>query len=613
MASRPTRLAAGGSLLLGSVVTGTAVDLHSASAIGTTITVDSLADGPADPNHCFDPTVGNCTLRDAITVSNYLAGPDTITFDPALTGSIVLTSNLEYLSDGVVIEGPGADVLTVDGSNQYSGFVSDISMDPVTQQFPRVDLEIGGLTLRALSSATPPRFGAITIISGSLHAHDLVVTGSTMTQASEYLSSPVAVGLLGYSVGNLRSTSAVLERVTITDNHGAVGTGTNDASTAGSVILLAEDVELHDCTITDNSADRLAGPVLFGTSVEVTDSLIDGNISRLDFSGLVISAENTVVTGTVITNNSALTASGLFDYGEVLDPSGRSSHSVVRDSVIAHNHVLYGAVALFASTTAEIERVSIVDNVSDGIAPPPELSAPASNYDQSAIVVVRSDATLSSSTVADNVGVAISVENLADVGPAPTANSIGPSAASTRSSAPAAGLAHLLGRLHGPDRNAPATGPGAPATLRLAHSTVASNTRGGIIEHTTGDPLTASNVLLDHSIVSDNGGSTLAPDDLATPSTSRFSLIGRMSITPTEGFGGGNRFGAPADLEPLQWFSPLAALRPIGLRSAAWNTGDPEFVPPPTTDQRGEPRLVDIVDMGSFEVQERFVVPRFTG
>jgi hypothetical protein len=52
---------------------------------------------------------------------------------------------------------------------------------------------------------------------------------------------------------------------------------------------------------------------------------------------------------------------------------------------------------------------------------------------------------------------------------------------------------------------------------------------------------------------------------------------------------------------------------PILFGSAAWNAGDPGFVPPPETDQRGLPRVVDVIDIGAYEVQEAVQTPKFTG
>jgi len=59
--------------------------------------------------------IGSGSLRDAITQVNGGAGGDTITF--SVTGTILLNSTLPDLSKNVTITGPGASLLTINGSN----------------------------------------------------------------------------------------------------------------------------------------------------------------------------------------------------------------------------------------------------------------------------------------------------------------------------------------------------------------------------------------------------------------------------------------------------------------------------------------------------------------
>ena len=76
---------------------------------------------------------------------------------------------------------------------------------------------------------------------------------------------------------------------------------------------------------------------------------------------------------------------------------------------------------------------------------------------------------------------------------------------------------------------------------------------------------------------------------------------------------GRNLLGVDPGLQPLEWTSPFVGVVPILFGSAAWNTGNPSFTPPPATDQRGLPRVVDIIDIGAYEVQEAVLLPKFTG
>ena len=71
-------LGAGGVLVAGSAAALLTALAGSAGAAAS-ITVDSSADGAADPTHCTDGVFNNCTLRDAAALA---ADGDTITFFP---------------------------------------------------------------------------------------------------------------------------------------------------------------------------------------------------------------------------------------------------------------------------------------------------------------------------------------------------------------------------------------------------------------------------------------------------------------------------------------------------------------------------------------------------
>src|SRR5438874_10078715 len=75
-------------------------------AHAATIMVNSTADN--GPGNCSS----TCTLRDAIAVAN--AG-DTISFS-AITGTITLTGGTLTIAKSLMIAGPGASSLAVDGN-----------------------------------------------------------------------------------------------------------------------------------------------------------------------------------------------------------------------------------------------------------------------------------------------------------------------------------------------------------------------------------------------------------------------------------------------------------------------------------------------------------------
>jgi hypothetical protein len=138
-------------------------------------------------------------------------------------------------------------------------------------------------------------------------------------------------------------------------------------------------------------------------------------------------------------------------------------------------------------------------------------------------------------------------------------------------------------------------------SLAILETTIASNTAVG----TGGGAFTqAGPVLVGNSIAADN---TAAIDnDLGTSGTGSFdvsySLVespGTASITDS----GGNLFNQDPQLGPLADNGGPTPTHLPANASPVVNAGDPAFTPPPSTDQRGLPRVVNgRIDMGSVEV-----------
>ena len=89
--------------------------LEQTVSAATTFTVNSTGDG-ADSNLadgvCNDGT-GACTLRAAIQQANSVSGDDTINFNLPGSNIIKLDTQLEAIGGNLVINGPGANALTV--------------------------------------------------------------------------------------------------------------------------------------------------------------------------------------------------------------------------------------------------------------------------------------------------------------------------------------------------------------------------------------------------------------------------------------------------------------------------------------------------------------------
>jgi len=105
---------------------------------------------------------GAGSLRDAIAQANVSTPPNSIHFDPGVTGSIVLTTGQIQISSPMSIVGPGAAILTIDG-NASSRIFSIFLTDPAcpTLDGPNYLVSISGLRLTNAHRTTSNSAGAI--------------------------------------------------------------------------------------------------------------------------------------------------------------------------------------------------------------------------------------------------------------------------------------------------------------------------------------------------------------------------------------------------------------------------------------------------------------------
>jgi hypothetical protein len=157
-------------------------------------TVSSLADS------------GPSSLRDILTAANADPTASTITFDPALNGGTIALSSAALpaiTASGLSIEGPGASLLTVSGSDKV---------------------------------------GIFSVAAGAAHVS---ISGLTIAHGRSYEGNPG-----GPALSN--AGEVTLSACTVSDNHAGVGLGIISASGGG--ILNDGTMTVSACTISSNSA-----------------------------------------------------------------------------------------------------------------------------------------------------------------------------------------------------------------------------------------------------------------------------------------------------------------------------------------------------------------------
>jgi hypothetical protein len=336
------------------------------------LVVDTLAD-ESDGNY----TIGNLSLREALLLANTHPSVDTISFSPALTSAapatILLTLGELAIADSLTINGPGANLLTIDASNNDptpeldngdGSRVFNISDGTGTLRTVRIH----GLTLTGGDAS--PTGGAI------LSREDLTVSECTISG-----NSAVTNG------GGIDATRLILHNSTIRDNAALSGGGilggivtiessqilNNSIRTGGNSGggVRATNATISGSTISGNSARRGGGGIVAPT-ITVTDSTISGNLAGDGHGGGIYHTgtggqQVLIVSNCTISDNTAGGAFSVFEGGG----GGIFSKGTVSvfDTLLSNNSGRHGGgISHFGSSTTSLTVVGsrILDNEATG-------------------------------------------------------------------------------------------------------------------------------------------------------------------------------------------------------------------------------------------------------
>jgi len=288
------------SLAAGSLGTISSSGLYTAPASGTgsaTVTATSATlTGTAIVSVVSQPTYtvttladsGSGSLRAAIAWADANPGNDLINF--AVTGTIALQSALPALTTNVTIEGPGANLLTIQGS---SGTASS-----------------GGVFV--VSAGASDSICGLTISGGKASYGGGVYNSGTLTISNDMLANNAGTYYGGgvCNVGNLTVIGS-----TFVGNHagyygGGIYAGSGDTTT------------ISNSTFTTNSAGYYGGAVA-------------------NLYGML-----TVTNATIAGNTAVYYAGGIFTY------SMGSDVTTLRNTIVAANQATYGMPDIYGSVAA---------------------------------------------------------------------------------------------------------------------------------------------------------------------------------------------------------------------------------------------------------------------
>src|SRR5947208_14283544 len=144
---------------------------------------------------------GSGSLRQAILDANAMPGDDTVQI--TATGTIVLSSPLPQITDNIVLNGPGANLLTVSGNNAVRVF---ITRSGTTNVFSGISIA-SGLATNGANGAAIENAGDLTLISCAVaNSHTLAGLGGGI-----------------YNSGNLNLFNSMVASNSVTGGDGSVG------------------------------------------------------------------------------------------------------------------------------------------------------------------------------------------------------------------------------------------------------------------------------------------------------------------------------------------------------------------------------------------------------
>ncbi|MBV9495282.1 MAG: right-handed parallel beta-helix repeat-containing protein, partial [Acidobacteria bacterium] len=552
--------ASGGSKKSKKALTAFAAGAASLTAVGAqaaTITVNSLAD---------NTTAGDaqCTVREALANANSNSdttggdcvagsGADTINLT-ALAGTITLGGTQLPISDSTTITGPGAATLTIDGATTSRIFY-------IYNNAATLTVTISGLTA---TRGRASNGGGIVSKGEIVSLNNVTISSSTGTSA-------------GGGVANIGG-SLTIQSSTISGNTAQSTNG------GGGIYNVGGALTVNNSIITSNTSSSLvsrAGAIAILSTTQptlITNTQITNNTTP--GKGAAMGVKTNAAGGTLTIDHSVITGNTATGRGGAFFLYRTGGAITLSNDQISNNTTNNRGGGLFLyNITANI---TISDTtISGNTAPTPAGNGGGIFFYRSAagttVLVQRS--TISGNTVARAGG---GIFFYKGSGVLRVENS---TIANNTSGTTGGGIF---------DR-----GPfGGTAALQIEESTITGNSAA-----TSGGNLSIGAVptTINNTVIA-NGTAPTGPDAATGGSnvTMNYSLLENTSGATFAG--SGNITGVDPNLGPLQDNGgPTFTERP-GPGSPLLDAGDPAFVPPPATDQRGLARVYNgRIDIGSLE------------
>ena len=545
-----------------------------------------------------DGTAGTLRWAVAQVNANTIGSPDTIGFDPSLSGTITLTSGQLELGNNapqnVTLQGPGGGQVTISGGGSSR----------ILQIDSRVVAQISGLTMSGAGGAQP---------GGAIYDTGRLLVSSCVFSANSISSQTNLDTAVGGAIDNLSNGATVSDCVF-----------SNNSADGGGAIYNTGGITIERCSFSSNTAHGVyygGGAIanLFGWT-QITDSSFVQN-STAEVGGAISNGSSSItggsltISGCMFTGNGPARSFNVIGGGAVFNAGTFTAGSSTFISNMTNGGV-GGAICqnlnsldvsivgcTFSGNSAN--RGGAIYRISGGsFQPGASLTIRNSAFTVNTAVTGPNGAGIGGALYSDGVTLSLSANTFSQNSSSGIGGAIYAGGGMTavnctfneNSAGSGGGIYH---NVNGSDNN--------PHIVLLINDTIVGDNAafGGGIYSAFGA------IDLGNTVVAGNTGSS--PDISASVSSEGHNLIG--AVDGNTGWVASDMTGTAASprnprLANLgNYGGPTQTMPPL-FGSAVIDAGDnalitnPPFAGPPFTDQRGLPRIYgSAVDIGAVEAQ----------
>lgn len=308
---------------------------------------------------------GTGDLRYCITQTNASGGTDTI--NVTLFGTVLLNSNLPYISDNLTINGSNQNLFIVDAQNGANrrGFEIDAPAG-VNVTLRNMTIRNGNITTSGIGSG-----GGVLLISGATLNLDSVnvvnntsvdsgaginVNGSSLNITNSRITGNIATNSgAGGGAVNFFNGTLFMSATTVSGNTSSNG--------GGFSFVFVNPARIENSTISGNNASRGGGIYNAASTVRMSNVTISGNNASDLGGGFVNSSNNGNMTlrNCTVAGNKANTGGGFYTFG------GSNIFTTLANTIVADNTANFGADVFnnFSSTILR-EGANIIETGIEG-------------------------------------------------------------------------------------------------------------------------------------------------------------------------------------------------------------------------------------------------------